>query len=110
MSAGPDPSYIDLRARARERVDCGRLPSRLVECVTAGYGSQGKACSLCDQAITPAQVEYEILGYGKAPFTLHLSCYTAWRDECLERTRERDEASQRANPPLVATANAPERT
>src|ERR1700751_5805639 len=89
MSAGPDSSYIDLRARAREQVNCGRLPLRLAESVSAGYGSSGKVCSLCEQPITQTQVEYEVLGYGKEPFTLHVSCYTAWRDECLERTLDR---------------------
>lgn len=110
MSAGPDSSYIDLRARAREQVNCGRLPSRLVESVSAGYGSSGKLCSLCDQPITATQVEYEVSGYAKETFTLHVSCYTAWRDECLERTLERGQASQPANPPVVAAAGAPEST
>ena len=108
MSAGPDLSYVDLRARAREQVNSGRLPARLVKSVAAGYGSSVKACSLCGQPITATQVEYEVPGYMKEPLTFHITCYAAWRDECLERTLQSDAASQPANPPPAPPASAPD--
>jgi len=109
MSAGPDSPYVELRARARDQVNSGRLPARLVESVSAGYGSSMKACSLCGESITPAQVEYEVVGYAKEPLTLHLTCYVAWRDECLQRTLESGKTSQPANPPPAPEITVPER-
>lgn len=110
MSAGLDPSYIELRARAREQVNSGRLPARLVESVSAGYGSSVKVCSLCGQSIMPSQVEYEVVSYVKEPLTLHLACYVAWRDECLQRTLETGKTSQPSNAPPAPDASVPERT
>jgi hypothetical protein len=92
MFPDPDRSYIDLRARARQRVDSGLLPARLVETLAAGYGSSRKACCLCGETITPIEVEYELCGCGTEAITLHIGCYTAWRDECLERTQESAES------------------
>lgn len=88
MFPDPDCSYMDLRARARQQVDSGLLPGRVVETLNAGYGSSLKACCLCGQVITPVQVEYELSGSGIQSISFHIGCYTAWRDECLERTAE----------------------
>lgn len=108
MSAGPDPSYADLRARAREQLNSGRLPTRVVESVAAGYGSPGKICSLCEEPITPTQVEYEVVGYVEQPLILHMTCYAAWRDECLQRApRIGTSSAPPANP--APSTNVPER-
>jgi hypothetical protein len=109
MSPGPDSSYVELRARAREQLNSGRLPARLVESVSAGYGSSVKACSLCGESITPAQVEYEVIGHVNQSLTLHLTCYVAWRDECLQRMLETGKTSQPANPPPAPDGGVPER-
>lgn len=108
MSAGPDSSYADLRALAREQLRSGRLPTHVVESVAAGYGSPGKVCSLCGQPISSTQVEYEFAGYAKQPLTLHVTCYAAWRDECLQRALRNDAPSPPANPPPASAPNAPE--
>lgn len=94
MFPDPDRSYIDLRARAKQRVDSGLLPARVVETLAAGYGSSLKACCLCGQMITPIEVEYELCDCGTAAITLHIGCYAAWRDECLERTQDSAESGQ----------------
>lgn len=94
MFPDPDRSYTDLRARARQRVDSGQLPARVVETLAAGYGSSLKACCLCGEKITPIEVEYELSGCGTEAITFHIGCYTAWRDECLERTQDGAEAEQ----------------
>lgn len=94
MFPDPDCSYIDLRARARRQVDSGLLPDRVVETLNAGYGSSLKACCLCGHVITPVQVEYELSGTGIQAISFHINCYTAWRDECLERTAESPETQQ----------------
>jgi hypothetical protein len=94
MYPDPDRTYADLRARARQRVDSGQLPGRVVETLAAGYGSSRKACCLCGQKITPIEVEYELCGCGTEAITLHIGCYTAWRDECLQRTQDGAKAEQ----------------
>jgi len=109
MFPDPERAYIDLRARARKQVDSGRLPARVVETLNAGYGSSLKACCVCGQVITPIQVEYELSGHGTESITLHIGCYTAWRDECLQRTTkdsaEPREAAAGNRPPGKLTAS-----
>jgi hypothetical protein len=99
MVPDPDGSYIDLRARARQQVDDGLLPDRVVDTLHAGYGSSLKTCCLCGQIITPEQVEYELSGSGIQSISFHIGCYTAWRDECLQRTAspEAPQASRAAD-------------
>jgi hypothetical protein len=101
MFPDPDRSYIDLRARARQQVNSGLLPARVVETLTAGYGSSGKECCLCGQVITPIEVEYELCGSGTESITLHIGCYAAWRDECLERTGSSAETQQLRSSPAA---------
>lgn len=109
MSAGPASSYADLRARAREQLDSGRLPARVAESVAAGYGSSAKICSLCGEPITATQVEYEVLGYVAEPLSLHVTCYAAWRDECLQRAVQSGASPPAATPPPTTAPIAPER-
>jgi hypothetical protein len=73
------------RAIARRRIASGALP-----CGTpphrmwGGYGS-GKACAVCDKAIEPAEVEFEIeesIGGQVKQMWCHILCQAAWQIEC----------------------------
>lgn len=85
---GPNLSETEIRSRARQAIDEGRVPVMLVRNVMGGYGS-GEPCSVCRETITPTQVEYEVLAEGKRLMQFHLICYAEWQLESAQRTRER---------------------
>jgi hypothetical protein len=66
-----------LFARARERITSGFLPRTVPASVGAGWGS-GETCRLCDSAIEPKQVEYELAQHGSATFRFHMRCHAIW--------------------------------
>jgi hypothetical protein len=75
-----------LRQKARQLVRSGKLPICRPDRVWGGRG-EGVKCSICDIAVTEAEIEFE-LEFFRAPTVVrhhvHLDCFTAWE-------RERDE-------------------
>jgi hypothetical protein len=72
----------ELRRRVRHRIAEGRLPSRVVTDLYAGFG-RNDVCSACGDAITPQQVEYELADpRDESPIVLHLHCHRLWQVEC----------------------------
>jgi hypothetical protein len=72
-----------LRSHARAECNAGELPIDRPGKLWAGAGS-GASCSLCERAITDADVEYEMessLGTGLQVFRFHLPCYYIWSAE-----------------------------
>jgi hypothetical protein len=83
----PDESV--LRAKARDAIRSGKLPSRRPDRTYGGPGSR-KLCSLCGDLVTLEQVEMEIEfnRHGEQPgldrYNLHVGCLAAWE---FERTK-----------------------
>jgi hypothetical protein len=74
----------ELRLEARRRVAAGRLPGGPPQYLWAGTGD-GQPCSLCDRAIDPGQIEYELQFNGTplTHFRFHRICHEAWELECI---------------------------
>jgi hypothetical protein len=76
-----------------EPVECGTAPSspfiftaREIR-LWAGC-SEGARCDMCQQAITPSEMEYEVeaeLSGHLVRFRFHLSCYRCWRIQSRSR-------------------------
>lgn len=66
-----------LREQARRHIADGRLPSIPPRHTLAGSGS-GCACAVCDQTISPQELEYEIETGNGGSQHFHIACYTAW--------------------------------
>jgi hypothetical protein len=83
MPSGRRLLEADLRAIAREHIKTGRLPASFPPTVCAYYSS-GMLCQLCGQQIQRGEVGYEVsdIRIG-ATFTLHISCHTCWKLECV---------------------------
>jgi len=85
---------------ALTRVHEGLLPRELLSKVLAGPGRR-QICSLCDHAIEPGDVGYEVApGSSDEPVAhlhFHVCCYRAWVKACnaMPRTYRRTPA---ANP------------
>lgn len=80
-----EPSEKDsgaLRARARERLEQGRLPCVKALRTWAGRGS-GLLCDLCDAAITRDEPEFELqlepIPSGE-PIRFHRLCHALWNE------------------------------
>jgi hypothetical protein len=85
-----DPSPRDqniLRAKARDRIDCGLLPRTKAARTWGGRGS-GLACSLCDAPILDSEpemeLEYEEPPSSNAVLRFHLQCQSIWETERQE--------------------------
>jgi hypothetical protein len=85
-----DPSQRDqntLRARARDRIECGLLPRTKAARTWGGRGS-GLACSLCDAPILDSEpemeLEYEEPPSSNAVLRFHLQCQSIWDAERQE--------------------------
>jgi len=85
-----EPSEKDsgaLRARARERIEQGRLPRAKAFRTWGGRGS-GLRCDLCEAAITTEEPEFELqldLTPSGEPVRFHRLCHALWneaREEC----------------------------
>ena len=86
MPTEPVLPEADLRTRAAERIENGRLPLLLSTTIYAGYG-EGAECDLCDQAIAPDKVEYDSMEPSgrKRLLRFHIACHLAWQRECALR-------------------------
>jgi hypothetical protein len=73
----------DLRLRARDLIETGRLPATIPDRTWGGNGS-GQPCSLCGKYIHANDVEYEFeIGDSIDPTTyrFHFMCHAAWQFE-----------------------------
>jgi hypothetical protein len=76
-------SWNELRVRARDLIDYGRLPAQFSRDIRASFGT-GNLCSLCGHPIANHQVEFQVLLGPVYWLALHVLCYRAWRDESQE--------------------------
>jgi len=86
---GPNLPEEEIRSRARQAIEEGRVPVMLATVIIGGHG-YGKPCFVCRESITRSQIAYEVLAEGKGLIRFHLTCYAEWQLECAQRTRERD--------------------
>ena len=79
----------ELRKLARAALRAGKLPRGEPDRTWGGPGV-GAPCSVCEKAVTPKQVEYEIqfahdgANPGLDKYHVHLRCFAVWE---LERTK-----------------------
>jgi hypothetical protein len=84
------PDESTLRAKAREVVRTGRLPNRRPDRMWGGPGV-GASCTICGDAVTKTQLEFEIqfaidgAEPGLEKFHTHVRCFSAW---VFERSAE----------------------
>ena len=71
------PEWLTNEAAARIRD--GSLPHDLPRTIFAGPGRR-QGCALCDHAIEPGELTYQIASRGEeeAPLHFHVSCFRAW--------------------------------
>ena len=88
MPTEPVLPESELRLRAIERIDDGRLPCVFATRIDAGYGT-GVVCNLCDQAIAPDKIEYDITEpkNGRC-MHFHFACHAVWQRECGRRLKD----------------------
>ena len=84
------PDEAILRAKAREAVRTGKLPSRRPDRTWGGPGV-GARCTICGEPVTKDQLEFQVewARDGAEPgldrFHIHVRCFAAWEFE-----RDRD--------------------
>jgi hypothetical protein len=80
-----------LRAKAREALQSGKLPTRKPDRTLGGLG-RGGVCALCGELLTPTGMEIEMeFGHKRTTprldtYHLHPRCFAAW--ESLRDTLE----------------------
>jgi hypothetical protein len=81
MPNQPRLPEMELRRRARQEIEKGRLPESPAASIWGGRGS-GQPCTLCGDPIRADQVEYEIADSRDGDtLRFHLPCHTAWQFE-----------------------------
>jgi hypothetical protein len=80
-------SESELRSRAPQRINEGRLPLVLSTRIDAGYGT-GVQCYLCDQPIAADKIEYNVTDHNGKLLNFHVACHSAWQHECALRLRD----------------------
>jgi hypothetical protein len=101
----------ELRQKAREAIQAGKLPSHPPERMWGGQGS-GRCCTICGSATERDEIEFELEfvrhdgGSDGANPLVHLCCLAAWESVCrnFEAARETVSlaTSRLAAPPLRA--------
>ena len=80
----PDESI--LRAKTREVIRTGKLPSRRPDRTWGGPGV-GARCTVCGEAVTKDELEFEVEfarngdNPGLDKFHIHIRCFAAWELE-----------------------------
>jgi hypothetical protein len=98
VPAGSSLPDHELRLRAGERIEDGRLPLLVSTKVAAGYGTVNQ-CAVCDEPVTHEHTEYEVKDPRDGKLLMvHLRCYRAWQLECISRLP--------ARPPVRITESA----
>jgi hypothetical protein len=84
-SGDPDPDVLDaLRVTVRRRLAEGLLPKPDGK-TWAGPGT-GRMCVICEKAITPKQIEYEVPhGDDAGRLYAHIPCFLMWKAEATGR-------------------------
>ena len=87
MPAEPVLPESELRSRARQCIEDGRLPVMLSTDIYAGDGT-GELCELCDLPIAADKLEYDITDpdSGKT-LHFHIACHFVWQRECASRLK-----------------------
>jgi hypothetical protein len=92
----PTQFEADLRRAARNRIANGRLPRHVPERSWGGNGT-GRICALCDEPITPDEIEIEleswIDGEGLRTFQFHGACHLMW-ERCARDGESRNDGSR----------------
>jgi hypothetical protein len=76
---------FELREKARQGIQSGKLPTRRPSDTWGGFSS-GALCPVCDLRLSPGDVEIEIqvrpegAANGEA-YMMHVACYAAWEAE-----------------------------
>jgi hypothetical protein len=84
------PDETVLRAKAREAIHTGKLPSKRPDCTSSGPGV-GAPWSVCGKPIKRDQLELETQfahdgsNPGLDKFLIHVRCFAAWE---LERRQD----------------------
>jgi len=84
------PDETVLRAKAREVIRTGKLPSRPPDNTWGGTGA-GAPCPVCGEIVTKDQLEIEVEfshdgnNPGLDKFHIHVRCFAAWE---LERRQD----------------------
>jgi len=88
MPAEPVLPESELRSRAQQCIEDGRLPLMLSTHIYAGDGT-GELCELCDRPIAADKIEYDITDpdSGKT-LHFHIACHFEWQRECARRLKE----------------------
>lgn len=72
----------ELGALIRSGIRTGRLPPFSKGHQLFGVSGGGERCSYCGDAITRAEVQYEVdFGHNEVPLKMHLRCYQMWYGE-----------------------------
>ena len=80
------PDESTLREKARNAVRSGKIPARRPDRTWGGAGI-GAECVICEQPVTPQQMEFEIQfqrdgdNPGLDRFHVHIRCFAAWEFE-----------------------------
>ena len=87
MHTEPVLPQAELRSRAIERIENGRLPLAISTHIDAGYGA-GSTCVLCDQTISREKIEYDVIDpRTDRSLSFHLACHLEWQRECALRLK-----------------------
>lgn len=79
-----------LEEKARKAIWSGKLPARRPDRATWRGTGSGATCGVCDEPVTPNQLEMEIEVQRREPmpglegYSLHTKCFQAWEFECGE--------------------------
>jgi hypothetical protein len=83
----PEGAELELREKARDAIQAGRLPARRPDGVWGGRGA-GVECAICGDIVSPDTLGFD-LEFGPAmPAGLrdmhhvHIRCFAAWEVEC----------------------------
>ena len=80
------PDEEILREKARAAVMNGKLPARRPDRTWGGPGV-GAVCTVCNEPVTPSQMEFEIQfsrdgdNPGLDKYHVHIRCFAAWEFE-----------------------------
>lgn len=76
-----------LRGKAREAMQAGKIPYSSESSLWGGRGGGGTDCAVCDQPVTPDELEYELEfasttdDFKVRSYLLHVGCFAAWHWE-----------------------------
>jgi hypothetical protein len=80
----------ELRQKAREAIQAGRMPTSRPEGVWGGRGA-GVECAVCGQVVSPDTLGFDLdfgpsvtVGVGNTPH-VHIRCFAAWEFEYQSR-------------------------